>query len=449
MQRLRPRNRPFSLEPLSAGWPAPLAALMRNPLESLLRLDDLNATYRRAVAPEELQTFPRALLAQLAVSIELSDEDRQRIPVSGPLIVVANHPFGIVEGLVMAAVLESVRFDSKIMVNRWLACIPEAHQRCIFVDTLETREARRANVRGLREAMAWLKRSAALGIFPAGEVAHWDAAQRRVLDPPWSEAVIALARKNAATILPMYFAGANGPLFQMAGLIHPRLRTALLPREFLNKRDCQCRVHIGPPILPEQIAAFADDRRAIQYVPFSDRGPGGAFAADRNQANPTPAVAASRPKAPRARERPLAPPVARERLEQEIGQLASDAQLASAGDLDVLLAEAWQIPNLMLELGRQRERTFRGVGEGTGQPLDLDRFDPHYQQLLVWDRRQGELVGGYRLGLIDQLASGTVAVACTFPPSSTWPNRSTSSWDQPLNSAARSCGPSIRRVSPR
>jgi putative hemolysin len=403
MQRSRLRNQPFSLAPLGAGWPASLAALVRNPLESLLRLDDLNATYQRAVAPEELQTFPRALLAQLAVAIEISDDDMARIPTTGPLIVVANHPFGIVEGLVMAAVLESVRWDSKIMVNRWLACIPEAHQRCIFVDTFDSRASRQANVRGLRESMAWLKRHGALGIFPAGEVAHWDPTQRRVIDPPWNEAVIALARKNSATVLPMYFAGSNGPLFQMAGLIHPRLRTALLPREFLNKRDRRCTVHIGPPITPDQIAGFEDDRRAIEFVRFRTEALAGRLPPVERKKIPLLPLRLPGRKRQSARARPLAAPVPRVVLEQEIGLLDGDALLASAGDLDVWLAEAWQVPHLMLELGLQRERTFRGVGEGTGQPLDLDRFDRHYQQLLVWDRRQGELVGGYRLGLVDQL----------------------------------------------
>src|ERR1700722_19459047 len=319
MQRSGSQNQPFSLEPLSAGWPAPLAALVRNPLESLLRLGDLNATYRRAVAPEELQTFPRALLAQLAFTIELSNDDRARIPTGGPLIVVANHPFGIVEGLVMAAVLESVRSDSKIVVNRWLACIPEAHSRCIFVDTLDSKAARRSNVRGLREAMAWLKRRSALGIFPAGEVAHWDVAQRRVLDPPWNEAVIALARKNAATVLPMYFAGANGPLFQLPGLLHPRLRTALLPREFLNKRDRQCTVHIGPPISPEQIAAFEDDGRAIEYVRFRTEALAGRLPPVEPKRIPLLPLRLPSRKRLAARALPLIPSVERVRLEHEIG----------------------------------------------------------------------------------------------------------------------------------
>ena len=129
----------------------------------------------------------------------------------------------------MAAVLESVRSDSKIMVNRWLACIPEAHQRCIFVDTLDNREAHGDRTcAGLRESLAWLETRAPR--WACFRPVKWPIGARpsgRVLDPPWSEAVIALAPKNAATVLPMYFAGANGPLFQMAGLIHPRIAHGL------------------------------------------------------------------------------------------------------------------------------------------------------------------------------------------------------------------------------
>jgi putative hemolysin len=393
--------RPFRLQPLSPKLPAPLATLLRDSLESLLKIDALNDAYRYVTTHNPPREFCPALLSHLSVEVRLSDEDRARIPRSGALIVVANHPFGIVEGVVMSAVLEAIRHDFKLLANQFLACVPEAHDRCIFVDSFNSPAASATNLRALRASIGWLKQGNTLGIFPAGEVAHWQSSLGQVVDSPWTENLAWLVRKSGATVLPMYFAGTNGPLFQMAGMIHPRLRTALLPRELLNKRKRVCTVHIGPPIRADQLATLGDDRRAVEYLRFRTEALAGRL--PQPQARMLRFMPKGSKRLPGLRIAPLAAARSPLRQQREIDRLPAEALLASAGDLHVYLAPAEALDELMLELGRQRERAFRLVGEGTGRALDLDRFDRIYQHLLVWDHAQHELIGGYRLAPVDEI----------------------------------------------
>jgi putative hemolysin len=402
MKLTRRAPRPFDLEPLPANLTGVLAALVRDPLENLLCLRQLNDAYSAITSAGPPPDFAQAFLEHLNVAVQVPDEDLKRIPPTGPLVVVANHPFGGVEGLAMSSVVRTVRSDFKMLANHLLARIPEARANCIFVDPFGGPEATQRNLRGLKEAIAWLRGGGVLGVFPAGTVAHFDFAKRQISESPWSDKIIGLVRRSGAAVLPMYFSGSNGPMFQMAGLIHPRLRTALLPRELINKRRGVCKVQIGPPIGRDEIADFPTNERAIEYLRLRTQ-----TLADREARRPI----ASRPLIPglpkfAVRMQPLAPPVPRLQLEREIARLPASALLAQSGDLSVYQAHAEEIPYLLTETGRLREVSFRGVGEGTGKTVDLDRFDRWYVHLLLWNHQRGELAGGYRLGLIDQILRG-------------------------------------------
>ena len=259
-----PDSRLFNLDGLARRIPAPVAKIVRAPLEALLCFKRLNALYEWATAStagpaEDHATalrFSQNVLDRFRMDIRVSKSDLDRIPKTGPLIVVANHPYGAIEGMVLISVISQVREDFKVMANHLLGHVPEMRPLFIFVDVFETEESTLANVKGLKETLRWLKDGQALGVFPAGEVSHLDLRKRRISERDWSVHVATLARRTGATVLPVRFGGTNSPTFHLAGLIHPRLRTVLLPREVFNKQRKRMRMRIGTAIRPDRIAAF-------------------------------------------------------------------------------------------------------------------------------------------------------------------------------------------------
>ncbi len=186
-----------------------------------------------------------------------------------------------------------------------------------------------------------------------------------------------------AKSLPILIRGANGIPFQMLGMVHPRLRTAALPVEMLNKRGKRIEIRIGNAIDASRIEAIPDDAEATAYLRLRTE------LLDRR-------ATASTSWSPDVL--PVSAPVSSEVLASEIAALPADALLEEARDLSVYLADARRIPGVLHEIGRLRELTFRAAGEGTGEPLDLDRFDGHYLHLFLWNREKREIVGAYRLG---------------------------------------------------
>ncbi len=223
-----------------------------------------------------------------------------------------------------------------------------------------------------------------LAVFPAGQVAHLNLMERAVIDPEWSHNVARIVRLTKASVLPIYFQGANSALFQLLGWVHPKVRTALLAHEFLNKTNRPIEVRIGNPISPEKIRTYQDDLALTRYLRHRT------YLLQNREAPPAGYRKTSR--------MPLASPVFAELIAAEIAKLDPERTLVDSGELSVLLAGAAEIPNALHEIGRLREVTFRQCGEGTGKSIDLDGFDDLYWHLFVWNRSRREIVGAYRLG---------------------------------------------------
>jgi putative hemolysin len=391
--RRTPATTPFHFDLPDASAPAGrLLARLRTPLESLFRFPELNDIYEGA-APAA-QRFCERALELLGVAGRVSDADLQRIPKSGPLIVVANHPFGGVDGLLLLAMLQRVRPDVKVLVNRVLARVPELAPSSLFVDAFGGPGAATRNAGAIKAAIHWVRGGGVLGVFPAGEVSHFSLKTGGVADPRWNEIVGRLALRTGATVLPVFFAGHNSLLFQAAGVVHPRLRTALLPRELLRMRGSRVEVRIGTPIPPARIAKFDGAGGDVTaYLRVRTYLLKSRTEARRPDARPLPAV----------RHEPVEAEQPAEAVAREVGQLPADRMLARSGEYAVLHASAGEIPTVLREIGRLREITFRAVGEGTGKATDIDRFDAHYRHLFVWHRARGQVVGAYRMGATDEI----------------------------------------------
>lgn len=362
---------------------APIAGVLQN----LLLPGELERAWLEAARDARGPSVFANFLEAMHVRYDCASADLERIPSKGPVVVVANHPFGLVEGAIAGALVARARPDFKILANSLLAGIPALKDFVLPVDPFGG--AAKANWKSLRAAIEWLRRGGVLVTFPAGEVSSLQLPKFQIADPAWNENIARIIQMSGAAAVPVYFHGSNGAGFQVAGLIHPTLRTALLPRELLNKRGRTIRVSLGRPITAERVAKLRESEATNYlwqrtYVLQARRG-------ERKRLFHI---------APRRA--PIAGAVEPSLLRAEAERIEP---LLECGDYSVRVAHSAAIPNTLREIGRLRETAFRAAGEGTGRSLDLDRFDKHYLHLWIWNGKKNEVVGAYRLVGTDSVAS--------------------------------------------
>jgi len=358
-------------------------------IQKLFSFDRLLDAYRQARSTARAEETVEKLLALLRITWRLDHADLRHIPRTGGVLAVANHPFGLLEGAILAVILPKIRPDVRILTNSILACIPELRAHCIFIDPFGGKESVRANASALRECLAWMTSGGLLATFPAGEVAHVDFKTGVCADPPWHAPIALLAQRAGAAAVPIFFAGANSIAFQIAGAVHPGLRTASLPREVLNKRGQRIEIRIGRPVPPATLESFSTPRDAIEYLRCRTYLLDPGRPADAFRLHP-PLIF--------TRKAPIVPALPAAEIAREIESLPPTRRLAESGDLAAYLGGADEFPTALREVGRLREIAFRGTGEGTGRAIDLDRFDRYYRHLVLWNGAARAVVGAYRMG---------------------------------------------------
>ncbi|HST10481.1 MAG TPA: GNAT family N-acyltransferase [Terriglobales bacterium] len=368
---------------------APFLAGMPPFASKLLPLKQAHQLYQRACSRTGGSILEN-LLREMEVDLQVEAVDLQRIPKTGPVVVVSNHPYGMLDGAVLGALLARVRPDVKVMTNFLLEGVPELQRCCIFVDPMGTSKSQERNRRALKASLDWLRQGGMLAVFPAGEVSHWQLPQGAVADPPWSDVAVRLIRKTGAAALPVYFCGQNSVGFQLVGMLHPRLRLAFLLQEFLQQQGREVALRIGGNIVADSIATIPEDRNATEYLRWrtyllAERGKTYGRFPD-----------AIRSVLPRTRDEAIASAIDQESLLGDLEGLPKQRCLAENGEFAVYTARGHEIPHLLHEVGRLREITFRATGEGTGKHTDLDAFDRYYWHLLLWHKEKQELVGAYR-----------------------------------------------------
>jgi len=369
---------------------------LRGAVAGVLGLHRVDALIR----PEgDTRSLPERLLSRLAVTYRTGERDIQQIPRTGPVVIVANHPFGILEGAILATVLARVRPDVRFLANELLSVIPEIRDLLIPVDAMAGGSAPQRNAASWRKSIEFLQGGGCLVVFPAGAVSNFHVRDWAVTDSTWNTAVAraveALSRKGVAvSVVPINIGGSNSFLFHALGLIHPRVRTALLARELLNKRNRLIKLRIGSPIASKKLLEIPTSDAQTEYLRWRTY-----LLATRTDFK----ARTSLPLGTRMRR--TLPSIKSEidsaLLSAEIRALEQGSLLTKAGDLEVYVASADAIPDSLQEIGRLRELTFRGVGEGTGRSVDLDGFDRHYLHLFAWNAAKNEIVGAYRLGGTD------------------------------------------------
>jgi putative hemolysin len=385
--------RPGQGSPATPGQdPGPLHELA----QPFLPMERIRELYRRAQQPADRPLLEN-VLTEMKVGYHVSARDRSRIPLAGPVVVTANHPFGLLDGAILGTLLMRVRPDVKVLTNSLLAGIPELHQCCIFVDARGDSQAAAVNRSALRRAIFWLRTGGMLAVFPAGEVSYIHLRQLEVADSTWDPAVARLVRLSGAQALPVFFDGSNSVPFHAMSRLRPSLRTAWLLSEFLGQAGKRVEVRIGSPISASAIGHASSEQEAANYLRWRTY-----LLAQRGESPPK-ATPTLQSVFARRKSAALAEAVPLRDLLPELEKFHSDQCLEQTREFAVFLAEASSIPHCMLELGRLRETTFRAAGEGTGKASDLDRFDSDYKHVLLWSKLNQELVGAYRLGLTTEI----------------------------------------------
>ena len=354
----------------------------------LLPLEQAHMLYQRARRGES--SVLENLLREMNIDLRLDRADFERIPKAGPAVVVANHPYGLLDGAVLAVVLARARPDVKVMTNFLLAGVPELEQVCIFVDPMHSANSQERNRRALKQSMEWLQQGGMLAIFPAGEVSHWQMPKGAIVDPRWNETAARLIRKTGAAAVPVYFCGQNSLRFQFVGALHFRLRLAFLLQEFLQQEGKEVALRIGSTIPAGALAEIRNDQQATEYLRWRAY-----LLAERGQRK-TFRATALRAAFPAKQDETILSSLPRELLLRDLEGLSPRRRLAENANFTVYAAKAEEIPHLLQEIGRLREITFRAAGEGTGRRSDLDQFDSYYWHLLLWSKSKQELVGAYR-----------------------------------------------------
>jgi putative hemolysin len=334
------------------------------------------------------------VLTGMRVKYEVTESDWARVPTNGPAIITANHPFGLLDGAILGALLTHVRPDVKILTNFLLAGIPQLREHCIFVDPFGGSDSVERNRSGMRKAVEWLAGGGMLVVFPAGEVSHLRLQDFGIVDPPWNSMVARLACKMSAVVVPVFISGHNSATFVTLGLVHPRLRTAWLLNEFLQQTGKTVEVRMGNRVPPEILRALGCRGEAAAYLRWRTYVMAQRGRLPRKRTPPTLAAAVPRKTLP-----PVAAGIPAETLVRDLQNLGPEQCFLQNREFAFYIAKARDFPAVIQEIGRLRELTFRGSGEGTGKHSDLDRFDPYYTHLVLWNKIKCEVVGAYRLAL--------------------------------------------------
>ncbi|MEX0982556.1 MAG: GNAT family N-acyltransferase [Bacteroidales bacterium] len=368
-----------------------VAKIMMN----LLRINKLNKLYEE-LSDRQGVAFIDGLIKKLELDYEVREDELKRIPVDGPLITVSNHPFGGIDGLLLVKVISEVRTDLKIMANFMMKRIDPVGEFILPVNPFEKRNDRASSLAGIKMAIQHVNDGGVLGLFPSGEVSSYNQDNFGKTDRQWQLSAIRMIKNTGVPVVPVYFEGTNSRIFHILGLIHPSLRTVKLPSEIFNKRNKRIRIRIGNPITVKEQNEFTDIARYGRFLRAKTYSLGSALEVKRFFL----------PRFKRVqKEEEIAPPVPAKLLLNEIEGLRAEeeALLFSNDNYEVFCTPSTRIPHIMNEIGRLREITFRGVGEGTNRSMDLDEYDLYYHQLFVWDSAALKIVGAYRVGIGDDI----------------------------------------------
>jgi putative hemolysin len=362
----------------------------------ILRISAINKIYDNNKNKTDLD-FLNGVLDDCNINFEIPDEDLKRIPKEGPFITISNHPLGGIDGVLLLKLLVEKRTDYKIIANFLLHRVAPLKPYVMPVNPFEDRKDVKSSLTGIKNALLHLREGKPLGIFPAGEVSTYKDGKLNV-DKPWEEGAVKLIKKANVPVIPIYFHAKNSRFFYFLAKISDTLRTAKLPSEVVSQRGKIIKVRIGKPISIKDQKEYKDIPAFYEFI----RKKTYMLANPFEKAHKL--ISAQNIKIPKKAAKKITTQKNTDLFIKEVDALReADGRLLESKNYEVFFASAKEIPNLLHEIGRLREITFREVGEGTNKEIDLDQFDNDYHHLLLWDREVKRLAGAYRMGLGNEI----------------------------------------------
>lgn len=345
-------------------------------IEKILQIKKINE-FLREHNDKKNEQFIDAIFDYLNFSYSISDKDLQKIPSEGKVIIVANHPLGALDALALIKAVRKIRPDVKIVANEILQNIENISELILPFDIF----SKKTQKEKIENILLTLAHDYALIIFPAGEVSRSKIIN--IKDGKWNKGAIYLAKKSGAPILPVYIKAKNTFLFYLVSLINKRLSTALLPRELFKQRNKTIHLIVGDLIPVKSLQHNLKDIQIAKLLKKHlyriGRGKKGLYVTEKNVVHP----------------------VDKKILKSE---LYGSQILGETPDYKkIFLCDGDKCENVLQEIGRLREVTFRKVGEGTGKKIDLDRYDKYYNHIVLWDELNLEISGSYRLCKCDEV----------------------------------------------
>ena len=209
------------------------------------------------------RAFWDVMVERYGLSLEIVGGSLANIPANGPLILIANHPYGILDGLMMGHILSRIRGDFRILANSVFRRAEDLNRVLLPISFDDTKEAVKLNLQTRAIALDFLAKGGAMGVFPGGTVSTAARPFAFPMDPGWRSFTAKMIGKSGATVVPIYFEGHNSRLFQLASHLHSNLRLALLIKEFRARIGGPVRVVIGQPIPAAKLASLKSDPRAM------------------------------------------------------------------------------------------------------------------------------------------------------------------------------------------
>ena len=367
-------------------------------LIKFLRISKINEVYDKHKDKKDLH-FLNSILNEFEIKFEIPEDDLKRLPKDGAYITISNHPLGGIDGALLLKLLIEQRSDYKIMANFLLQRLKPLVPYVMPVNPFENHKDAKSSVPAFKQALLHLSEGHPLGIFPAGEVSTYRD-EKLIVDRPWEEAAMKLIKKAEVPVIPIYFHAKNSNLFYRLSKISGTFRTAKLPSELLTQKNRVIKVRVGKPISVEaqkeqvDLADFTDFLRKKTYM----------LANAYQKESLLKKVPSSLKilKSPKE----IITSVGKHLMDAEVEILRKDnSRLLQSKNYEVFLAKPDKMPNILQEIGRLREITFREIGEGTNEAIDLDHFDSYYHHMFLWDNEEKTIVGAYRMGLGSEIFS--------------------------------------------
>ncbi|WP_220460000.1 MULTISPECIES: lysophospholipid acyltransferase family protein [unclassified Colwellia] len=359
-------------------------------LDKLLGINKLRNVYESCeLSGLDKQQFSQKLLDGLGVQVSGVNGVLEKVPQSGRCVVVCNHPYGMIEGVIIAHLLTEFRSDTQVMANVGLQIFKEIKDYFIFANPLKPKA--KINTLAIKQCFSHLENDGLLVLFPAGRVSFFQSDKQRITDGDWNRLVIKLAKKTGAPILPVFISGTNSQLFHRMGRIYYRFRLLMLAHEMFKLQAHNIDLKTNNLLSIKQLNEFKGIKRMNDFVRLQ------CYLNDENYF--TPWLEDDDPMAFKN----IIPTADKVNIKSELAQLPDEQHLLDFKSFSVYYGYQKQIPLCVQEITRLREITFRTLDEGSGETCDTDKFDATYMHLFIFDHKNEEIIGAYRIGQTDLL----------------------------------------------